>query len=229
MGLNMRQFTNKYILLSFFLLMAWTNHAFAEVSVNQVLDKVVESHKQYTKGLSVPYTREILTKSMAMFDDDMEFDRATGVFFFKAPHFLKVQQNTPSEEYIISNGKDVWWYVPGKKTAYKFDAIGKELSILSMIFMGLKNPDDTFNITFTEPEKTEEYCLKLTPKESWEEIDNIRVTVSGSDFKIIRIEIDDVIGNLTRFKLGEYKLQHDIDEGFFDFNLPEGVEVIQEQ
>ena len=75
---------------------------------------------------------------MAMLDDDMGFDKASGIFFFKGPHFLKVQQESPGREYIISNGDRIWWYLPDEKTAYRYDDMGKELSILSMIFMGLK-------------------------------------------------------------------------------------------
>lgn len=214
-------------LLFFFMLACPVVHAGKKV--NQILEKVVENHRQFTAGMSVPYQREILTKSMAILEDDMGGDKASGVFFFKGPNFLKVQQDTPGREYVISNGKSIWWYVPDEKTAYKYDNMEKELSILSMIFMGLKNPEDNFDVTTTESEDINEHILTLTPKESLEEIDQINVTVSARDFKIIRVEILDIAGNLTRFRLGEFEQKKDMDESFFDFKVPDDVKVIEEK
>lgn len=199
----------------------------ADTGVNEVLHKVVENNKQFSKGMTVPYEREILTKSMAMLDD-MGFDKATGVFFFKGPDLLKVRQETPTVETLTSNGKNIWWYVPDKKTVYRFDDMGRELSILCMIFMGLKDPGDTFSITGTETGTKGEYRLTLIPNEAWEEIDSIKVTVSDKDYRITRIEIYDIAGNITRFKLGEFEEKKDLDDGFFDFKIPAGVKVINE-
>lgn len=214
-------------LLFFFILTAPLVHG--ETKVSQILEKMVENHKKYTAGMSVPYQREILTKSMAMLDEDMGFDKASGIFFFKGPDFLKVQQDTPGEEYVISNGKSIWWYVPDEKTAYRYDDMGKELSILSMIFLGLKNPEDEFGVTVTEPEDEKEYLLTLTPDESLEEIDYINVTVSKNEYRITRIEILDIAGNLTRFKLGEFEQKNGMDDSFFDFKVPEGVKIVEEK
>ena len=61
------------------------------------------------------------------------------------------------------------------------------------------------------------------------EIDHINVTVSAADFRITRIEITDIVGNLTRFKLGEFRQKKDLDDSFFDFKVPEGVKVIEEK
>ena len=201
----------------------------AETKVSQILEKVLETYKQFSTGMSVPYQREILTKSMAMLHDNMGSDRASGIFYFKGPHFLKVQQDSPREEYVISNGKSIWWYVPDEKTAYRYDDMQRELSILSMIFTGLKNPEDTFEITLAKPGTDKNYELTLTPDESLAEIDHINVTVSAADFRITRIEITDIVGNLTRFKLGEFRQKKDLDDSFFDFKVPEGVKVIEEK
>jgi outer membrane lipoprotein-sorting protein len=164
-----------------------------------------------------------------MLEEDVGFDKASGIFFFKGPNFLKVQQDTPSREYVISNGKSIWWYVPDEKTAYRFDNMGKELSVLSMIFMGLKNPEDDFDVTIAGPEDAKECIITLTPKGSLEEIDNINVTLSYKNYHMTRIEITDIAGNLTRFKLGEFEQKKDLDDSFFDFKVPDDVKVVEEE
>jgi outer membrane lipoprotein-sorting protein len=199
----------------------------AETKVKQVLDKMLETHRQYSSGMSVPYQREILTKSVAMLDD-MGSDIATGTFFFREPDMLKVEQKEPTKEYVISNGKNIWFYEPDKKTAIKMDEIGKSLSIICMIFTGLKNPEDSFNISLLEPDGSEDYELTMIPNESWEEIDSIKILVSKKDYRINRIEIIDITGNLTRFKLGAFEQKKELEASFFDFTVPNDVRVIEE-
>ena len=218
----------KLLVSLIFSLMLIFSPVYAETKVSQILEKVVENHKKFTAGMSVPYEREILSKSMAMLEEDMGFDKAAGVFFFKEPGFLKVQQDTPKEEYVISDGKSIWWYVPAEKTAFRYDNMEKELSILSMIFMGLKNPEDTFDVTIAESEGVHDYVLTLSPKGSLEEIDYINVAVSEKDYRITGIEIFDISGSLTRFKLGAFE-QKSFDDGFFIFKVPDDVKVIEEE
>ncbi len=200
----------------------------AETKVSVVLNKILETHRQYSAGLSVPYQREILTKSVAMLDD-MGSDVASGTFFFREPDMLRVEQKEPVIEYVISNGKNIWFYEPEKKIVSKINEIGRSLSIISMIFTGLKNPEDTFSITLLEPDKTDDYELTLIPNETWDEIDNIKIIVSKKDYSISRIEIIDITGNLTRFKLGAFEKKTDLEEGFFNFTVPGDVRVIEEE
>jgi len=214
-------------LLFYFMLACPVVHS--ETKVSQILEKVVENHKQFISGMTVPYQREIITKSMAMLEEDVGLDKASGVFFFKGPNFLKVQQDAPRRELVISNGRSIWWYIPDEKTAYRYEDMNKELSILSMIFMGLRNPEDTFDVTISKSEDAKEHILTLTPNESLEEIDYINVTVSGEDYRITQVDIIDIAGTLTRFRLGAFKVKNDLDDSFFDFKIPDDVKVVEEE
>ena len=72
----------------------------------------------------------------------------------------------PDRETVTTDGKDIWWFIPEKKIVYQYPAgrLGKELRLLSNIFMGLSDASDKFDVTLPEPEKDDEYILKLTPK-----------------------------------------------------------------
>src|SRR4030042_5317386 len=78
-------------------------------------------------GLAVNYQREIITKSAAILGDEMKTDHAAGSFIFRSPHYLKVIQNLPREEIIITDGQIIWWYIPDKKVVYRYpaDKLGK--------------------------------------------------------------------------------------------------------
>lgn len=196
-----------------------------------VLQRIVENHRKFSHGLSVSYKREIITRSMALLGDEMKSDIATGVFYFRQPNFLRVHQERPEEEFIIYNSQYMWWYIPEKKVVYRYsgEQLGKELTVLCDIFMGLRDPDQNFNITITRQTDNNGYLVKLTPKTEWEEIDHIDIMVSDEIFKIEKIELYNIIGSITRFILGEFKARSDIGEDYFDFTAPEGIEVILEQ
>ncbi len=219
----------RFILSLLLMMLLCSTAVHAEVKLSSILEKIVENNKEFGNGMAVPYEREIISRSLAMLDDDFGADKASGTFYFKEPHFLKIEQVTPAKEDIISNGKSIWWYVPEEKTAYRHDNMGDLLEIYSMIFMGLKNPEETFDVTIEDSESSEFYQLTLTPKNSFEEIDHLSVTVSADEYRIVRIENIDIIGNITRFKLGKFEKKEGLDESFFDFKVPEGVKVIVEE
>lgn len=203
----------------------------SEITDVDVLQRIVENHREFSPGLSVSYKREIITRSMALLGDEMKSDIASGVFYFRQPNLLKVHQELPEEEFIIYNNQYMWWYIPGKKVAHRYsgEQLGKEMTILCDIFMGLKNPDHNFNITVTLETDSKDYLINLTPKSEWEEIDHIDIMVSSEKFKIQKIELYNMIGSITRFILGEFKARSDIEDDYFDFTAPEGIEVVLEQ
>jgi len=98
--------------------------------------KDVQKRYSDVPGLIIPYEREVISKTMNMLGTGMREEIATGKFFLKPPFFFRIEQETPEHELIISNGKEVWWYIPLKKTAYKYKAemFSRELNILKDIF-----------------------------------------------------------------------------------------------
>ncbi len=181
-------------------------------------------------GLSVPYHREIVTRSMALLDDEMKADIASGTFIFKAPCYLKVVQDLPEKEIVTTDGKTIWWYIPEKKVVYRYPAgeLGKDFLLFSDIFNGLSQVTDGFDVTVESPSDKREYNLKLTPKDKQEEINHISLTVNSDDFDILVVEVYNLLGTITRFELGDFSAEEDIGKGFFELQIPDGVELIEE-
>jgi outer membrane lipoprotein-sorting protein len=182
-------------------------------------------------GLSVTYQREIITKSAAILGDEMKTDLATGSFIFKSPYYLKVIQDLPREEIIITDGQIIWWYIPDNKVVYRYsaDKLGKELQLLSDIFKGLNKAPESFDITYEEATDNGAYHLSLVPKEPWEEIDHISLSVGRDGFNIMVVEIYNLFGSITRFRLGGLSERMNLEKGFFEFIVPEGVQVQEEE
>ena len=198
----------------------------------QPLSKVLEGvKKRYGQlaGLSVPYERQVLTKSMAMLGDQMKTEVASGSFFFKPPHFLKVAQETPTKEDLITDGELLWWYIPEKKQVHRIPSskLARELRLMADIFQGLRGVEESFVVVLvSEDEKG--ITLELTPNPPWPDVHHINLVIDPKDYLIGKVEVYNIVGGLTRFVLGKVTEQKKFKQDFFTFVPPDGVRVIEE-
>jgi len=217
------------VFLSFLMLFS-LSAAFAGDEVSSVVECIRERYG-HLPGLTVTYEREILTRSMALLGDQVPSDRATGRIHFKPPHYLRVEQETPSRESVLSDGDILWWYVPEKKQAYRYPAqkLGKELKIFADIFQGLREAEESFMLSLSRDDEGQKRRLELIPDPPWPDIDHITLHLASEDCRIQTIEIYNVLGGMTRFKLGEQTVEESFAESFFTFSPPEDTEVITEE
>ncbi|MFC1868067.1 outer membrane lipoprotein carrier protein LolA [Thermodesulfobacteriota bacterium] len=218
-----------FSLLSIVFFPLFEEPVFAGEPLTGILDGILKRYGGLP-GLTVAYKREIITKSMAMLDDQMNRDPATGNFFFKPPNYLRVEQETPRPETVTTDGDTLWWYIPKKSLVYQYPSnkLGKELRLLSDIFQGLSKVGEGFDVVQSDLEDEREYHLKMIPNPHWEEIDHIDLTVDRGRFTIRLVEIHNFVGSVTRFILGEFSVRESFERGFFRFTVPEGIKVIKE-
>ncbi len=219
----------KIITTAYMLLLLLPGSVLAEDNLTVILDGIQKKYGTLS-GLKVSYKREVLTKSMAMLGDRMKGDLATGQMYFKPPDFLKLEQETPKQEFVISNEETLWWYIPEKKTAYKYSAkeFGKELRLLSDIFRGLINVKERFQVSMLEPNTLGEQQVELKPAPPWQNIDRIILTVTKKhDIRLIGIHYQ--LGATTIFTLNDTTEKKDFEKDFFKFTVPEGVLLIEDK
>lgn len=200
----------------------------AEDALSNILQGIQERYG-HSSGLSVPYTRDVMTRSMSMLGAQTKGDLASGIIHFKSPHFLRLDQEMPAAEIIIANDNILWWYIPDKKEAHQYRAkdFGKELRLLSDIFRGLAEAKDSFQMQLQEPDGNGDNEIVLVPDPPWQEIDRIAVTVSP-EYEIRCVRIFNALGSVTRFNLGDFTLGKTFEKGFFQFVAEPGVNVIVE-
>ncbi|MGD8985283.1 MAG: outer membrane lipoprotein carrier protein LolA [Desulfobacteraceae bacterium] len=213
------------------LLFLWpASLATADMRLSEILAGIQKRYGDLP-GLSIPYKREIITRSMALLGGSMDADMASGQIHFRAPKFLRVQQDTPKPETIISDGNTLWWYVPHKNQVYQYPShqLGKEIQLLNDIFQGLRAVEESFDIMLMEMDEKGGYQLKLIPNPPWAEIHHIMLSVSEQDYTIRKVETHNQIGGITRFILGDLSVKEKFPEDFFRFVAPEGVKVIEQE
>ena len=213
------------------LLLLWpASLATADMQLTEILAGIQKRYGDLP-GLSIPYKREIITRSMALLGESMDTDMASGKIHFRPPKFLRVQQDTPKQEAIISDGNTLWWYVPHKNQVYLYPShqLGKEIQLLNDIFQGLRAVEESFDVMLMERDEKGGYQLKLIPNPPWVEILHIMLSVSQENYTVGKVEIHDQIGGITRFILGDLSVKEQFPEGFFRFVPPEGVKVIEQE
>jgi len=219
-----RIFVSAYLIL--FLLQA---PASANGDLTDILEGIRKNYGSLP-GLTLSYSREVITRSMTMLGDQVKGDLATGHMFFKPPCFLKLAQKTPKSETVISDEETLWWYIPDEKRAYKYPAkdFGKELRLLSDIFRGLIRVEERFEVTLLYPNELGEYQVELRPNPPWQNIDRIILAVtSEQNIRIVGIHYQ--LGSVTLFTLKDIAAKQDFEKNFFSFVFPEGVQLVEEK
>jgi outer membrane lipoprotein carrier protein len=203
------------------------NLVLADQQLAQILDGVQMTYNQLP-GLSIPYEREVITRSMALLGGGANRDLATGQLYFKPPSFVKIQQETPNLETMYSEGPVLWYYVPHKNEAYKYP-LPDFVQLLSDIFQGLRDLEEKFDIVLLGVSKDGRCELKLTPNPPWPSIQHLELTISQMAYTIQKLEIYDSAGGTTRFTLGDLQVEDSFPEDFFRFYVPEGIDIIEEE
>jgi outer membrane lipoprotein carrier protein len=220
----------RYVMAGFLLLCLFPWNAFAEdPKLSAILDGI---RKRYglVPGLTLTYEREVITKSMAMLGSQVKPEVATGVIFYKSPHSLKFQQETPAKEILVTDGKVLWWYIQAKNQAHRYSShqLSQELKLLGDIFQGLRGVEQSFVILQKGEDEKGALILEVTPSPSWGDIDHIDLTVTPGSFHIQKVEIYNLLGGLTRFKLGDSVKEERFKDEFFTFTPPPGTRIIEE-
>jgi outer membrane lipoprotein-sorting protein len=181
-------------------------------------------------GLSISYSREVITGTMSMLGNQIKGDLATGQIYFRPPYSLRLEQETPKPEVIISDGDAFWWYIPHKKQAYQSRSreFGRELRLLSNIFRGLMDVEETFKVTMLCRNEQGEYQIELRPDPPWEQIDRIVIAVT-SGYEIRVVNNHNQLGTITRFTLEGLTKKEVFERDFFKFVVPEGVQILQDK
>jgi outer membrane lipoprotein-sorting protein len=225
-----RAVSSWFFILSFAVI--FFSHALIAGADDQLSSVIDGIFKRYgtLKGLSVPYKREIITKSMAMLGAGVKSETASGTILFRPPNCLEIQQTKPGKETITTDGQTIWYYIVAKNTVYEYpaDKLGKEVRLLSDIFTGRIKAGDGFDATQSDLGDKKEYHLKLVPNPAWEEVDHIDLLVERDNFDISVVEIHDLLGTITRFTMEQMTVRKDLRKEDFTFKAPIGVKTIKE-
>ena len=152
---------------------------------------------------------------------------------------------TKPKQQIISNGKQVWFYLAENKQVMVSpvaDMFKGGNSIALNYLTGLGHVSRDFNASFAnEPQdKNGDYQLELVPKSPSPVLARLQLTVSAAAvesflrdgsvqnlFPVVASVIHDAGGNQTRIEYSRVRVNKGLANSRFSFKVPQGVEVIK--
>jgi outer membrane lipoprotein carrier protein len=152
---------------------------------------------------------------------------------------------TKPKQQIVSNGKQVWFYLPESKqvmvspVADMFKG-GNSIALNYLTGLGHVSRDFTASFAQEPQDKNGNYQLELLPKSPSAVLAKLQLTVSAAAvehflrngsvqdiFPVIASVIHDAGGNQTRIEYSRVRVNKGLANSRFSFKVPQGVEVVK--
>jgi outer membrane lipoprotein carrier protein len=210
------------------LLIAITLSAGAIAEDVHSIASAVDEHYNHLRSLQAEFTEAYRGSGMERTEAGTLWLAKGGL---KKPGKMRWEYRSPREKLFVSDGKDVWFYVPGDRQARRTDArklddirsplafllgkskLEKELQGLSLA------PDVT-------PLAAGDVVLRGVPQALAQRVSEILVEVTP-EHRIVRIVMEEVDGSVTEYRFSDEKENEAIPEGRFQFTPPTGTETVE--
>jgi len=195
----------------------------AATDVHAIAD-AVDRHYNHLRTLQCEFT-EIYTGA------GMERTES-GTLWLKKPGKMRWEYRSPREKLFVSDGKDAWFYVPGEHQVRRtpvrqLDDLRSPLAFLlgktrlERELTGLSLAQDV------KPLAPGNVILRGVPKTMADRVSQVLLEITPGSW-ISRISIQEVDGSATEYRFGDPKEDVSIADQRFQFTVPDGVEIIDE-
>ncbi len=157
-------------------------------------------------------------------------ETASGKAFFSHPGKMRWKYLVPTRHEIISDGNTLWIYRPDENQVVKGDAQafftagagGAFLSNISLV-------REQYSADIKEdPTDVDHITLTLKPRKLSSEIKSIHIRILKKNDHIVQVKTINPYGDETTLEFWNIAFKKIAPE-VFDFNIPEGVDVIEMQ
>ncbi|PLX41580.1 MAG: outer membrane lipoprotein carrier protein LolA [Deltaproteobacteria bacterium] len=149
-------------------------------------------------------------------------ERVTGgKVAFKRGGRMRWDYEGDDPQQIISDGEYLWFYQIRDRSVIRrpIAALTPAARVMLEVISGLSKADEHFELS-----NCGDSCLALTPKVSEPDIERVEVGVD-ENFRIKSVTTINGLGNTTMVTLSEAKINPGLEDDYFEFTLPEGVDI----
>ena len=157
----------------------------------------------------------------------------SGTLWLKKPGKMRWEYRSPKEKLFLSDGKNVWFYVPGDQQVRR--SALRELddlrSPLAFLLGKTKLEKELPGLSFApdvKPMTSGNLVLRGVPKAVSDQVSQVILEVTPGG-EIERILMEGTDGSVTEYRFSEQRADAEIAEQRFHFAPPPGVEVIQQK
>jgi outer membrane lipoprotein carrier protein len=155
--------------------------------------------------------------------------RASGHLYLMKPRKMRWDYKSPDQQFV-SDGKNVYFYVPADRQVTK-EAVKETFDerMPLMFLLGRSNLSKEFS-SFEEltrkPFLDGTRVIRMYPKKKTD-IKDVEIEVDPANYQIRRLILDHVDGSQSDFIFSNIQTNTGLKEGFFEFKVPPGVQVVQ--
>ena len=157
----------------------------------------------------------------------------SGTLWLKKPGKMRWEYRSPREKLFVSDGKNAWFYVPGERQVRKtpikqLDDLRSPLAFLlgkTKLEKELRGLSLAPDVTPLTPGGV---VLRGVPQAMADRVSQILLEITP-DHWIARLVIEEADGSTTEYRFSSQKEDASISDTRFRFEVPSGVEVIDER
>jgi len=155
-------------------------------------------------------------------------EKAEGNVFMKQGGKMFWDYTHPTPQKIILDGENLWVYLPEEKQVVKSSFTSFSSHIVADLFYGRVNIMKRFNVSFLSTgteDNSSNIFLELLPKEYNPTIKRLLLEIDPVGSLITKTVLEDELGTKTTLMFSEIKVDKGIEDSFFIFTPPPGVEI----
>src|SRR5579862_346036 len=156
----------------------------------------------------------------------------SGTLWLKKPGKMRWEYRSPRAKLFVGDGKEAWFYVPGERQVRrtemrKLDDLRSPLAFLLGKTRLEKELRELSLAPDVAPLDSGDVVLRGVPKALADRVNQVLLEITPTNW-IRRIVIEEADGSTTEYRFSDLKEDLQIAEAQFQFKVPEGVEVIDE-
>lgn len=187
------------------------------------LASAVDEHYNHLRSLQADFT-EIYRGAGA---ERVE----SGTLWLKKPRKMRWEYRSPKEKLFVSDGRQVWFYLPAERQARKTEL--KKLEDLRSPLAFLlgktkleKELRGLSKVVDQAPGTAGNTVLRGVPQAMAERVSEVQLEITPSH-QIVRILLTEEDGATTEFRFAALKENLSLSDGRFEFTPPPGVETVE--
>lgn len=213
--------------LALIVILAWALPAAAEEPA--ALAARIQARYRQIDTLTADYQRHSRFKALG--EESGREVSGSGRLYWARPLNLRLEQETPRGELVVTSGREAWWVRPEREKAdlYPMDNFTAGLKPILDALGGLARLDQDFTVRAPAageggaPEGMP--ALALVPKDRRADLSLLVVWFDPGELVLKGFTIINLVGDDTTYRFGEVRVNQPLNEAMFSFTPPAGYRV----
>ena len=185
--------------------------------------RAVDEHYNHLRSLQTDFKEIYRGEGMERIE--------SGTLWLKKPRKMRWEYRSPKEKLFVSDGNDVWFYLPAERQLRKtqFKKLDDLRSPIAFLLGKTKLENELQGLSKAVdqvPMSSNDTLLRGVPKAMADRLSEVLVEITPSN-QIVRIVLTEVDGASTEFQFSDPKENADLADSRFKFTPPPGVETIE--